>query len=101
MSRYKTGGCLSACLRDIHELKTLAASGPYRAFWRKDQTNYYIEEFANILRKLLSEEKERQDPDSRFESLLFFISYADQKINNLMAGKEECLARQEKLKSFH
>ena len=101
MSGYKTGGCLSACLRDIYELKTLAASGPYRAFWRKDQPSYYIEEFANILKKLLSEEKETRDPDSRFESLLFFISYADQKINNLMAGKEECLARQEKVKSFH
>lgn len=29
----------------------------YCAFWRKDQTNYYIEEFANILKKLLTEEK--------------------------------------------
>ena len=28
----------------------------YCAFWRKDQTNYYIEEFANILHKLMTGE---------------------------------------------
>lgn len=26
----------------------------YCAFWRKDQSNYYIEEFADILRKLMT-----------------------------------------------
>ena len=26
----------------------------YCAFWRKDQTNYYIEEFADTLQKLLA-----------------------------------------------
>lgn len=29
----------------------------YCVFWRKDQTNYYIEEFADMLRKLLTKEQ--------------------------------------------
>ena len=29
----------------------------YRAFWRKERTNYYIEEFAEILHRLLTENK--------------------------------------------
>ena len=30
----------------------------YCAFWRKDQSNYYIEEFADILRKLMTKEQD-------------------------------------------
>lgn len=31
----------------------------YCAFWRKDQTNYYIEEFANLLHKLLNPQPQK------------------------------------------
>lgn len=30
----------------------------YCAFWRKDRTNYYMEEFANLLKKLMTREKQ-------------------------------------------
>ena len=30
----------------------------YCAFWRKDQSNYYIEEFADIQRKLMTKEQD-------------------------------------------
>jgi len=30
----------------------------YCAFWNKERTNYYIEEFAEILRKLLHQRQE-------------------------------------------
>ena len=32
----------------------------YCAFWRKDQTNYYMEEFADLLKKLMTQNKQTE-----------------------------------------
>ena len=47
----KCGKCEKACPQHLPIRQQLQRN--YCVFWLKDQTNYYIEEFAGILRKLL------------------------------------------------